>query len=154
MIVVDASLVVKWFIDEADSDLALDLLSRFEAELAGPDFLAIEVSRALVAAINARRIAADAGRAALQTWFVAIAERRIALFEANVGLLDRAAALALDLGHPLADCLYLALAIERDADLVTCDLRFHRRAAGVHPRMRLLNGPPHRTPLAHPARTC
>ncbi len=143
MIIVDASVAVKWFIDELDSDLALDFLDRFDAEVAGPDFLAIEVSRALVAAVNARRIDADQGRTALREWLAAIAEQRIALLPVDVGIIDRGVEIALDLGHPLSDCLYLALAVDHDVDLVTCDARFHTRAAAFHPRVRLLTRPSH-----------
>lgn len=54
MIVVDASLATKWFVHEAYSDQAEALLLDRERELCGPDILAAEVCRALVAAANFR----------------------------------------------------------------------------------------------------
>lgn len=143
MILVDASLAVKWFIDEADRDLAFAFLAEFETDIAGPDFLAIEVSRALVAAVNSRRVEAETGRAAIGSWLAAIAEQRIRLLPTDVGIIQRGIGIALDLGHPLSDCLYLALALDRGVDLVTCDARFHARATSHYPGIRLLNRQPH-----------
>jgi predicted nucleic acid-binding protein len=49
-----------------------------------------------------------------------------------------AANLAMDLSHPLKDCIYLALAMEMGCDLVTCDARFTEKAKGVWDRVRVL----------------
>jgi predicted nucleic acid-binding protein len=54
-------------------------------------------------------------------------------------LVAEAAGIALRLGHPLADCLYLALAIELDCDLATCDAKFQARASSAYPRVQLLS---------------
>jgi predicted nucleic acid-binding protein len=50
----------------------------------------------------------------------------------------QAAALALDLGHPLKDCVYLAMAMELGCDLVTCDARFAEKACEAWAGVRLL----------------
>ena len=51
----------------------------------------------------------------------------------TVGEPDPALALNLarELRHPAYDCFYLALAIERDLDLVTADARFVRAVSGT-----------------------
>jgi predicted nucleic acid-binding protein len=51
---------------------------------------------------------------------------------ATIDLLDRAFSLSLDLDHPIYDCLYLALALDTDARLVTADRRFTRVVRGRH----------------------
>ena len=45
---------------------------------------------------------------------------------------------AIDLGHPLKDCIYLALAMELGCELVTCDARFAAKAKGVWAGVRVL----------------
>lgn len=49
-----------------------------------------------------------------------------------------ASALAIQLGHPLKDCLYLALARELGCALATCDVRFRNRALEAYPDIKLL----------------
>lgn len=45
-------------------------------------------------------------------------------------LVPRAFALAVELAHPVSDCVYLALAEQRDARVVTADRRFADRGGG------------------------
>ena len=53
--------------------------------------------------------------------------------------MEEAAALAIILGHPLPDCVYLQLAIEFGCELATCDARFHDRAVAIYLGVRLLS---------------
>jgi predicted nucleic acid-binding protein len=46
----------------------------------------------------------------------------------------------MNLGHPLKDCIYLALAMEMSCDLITCDARFAEKAKGAWARVRVLGG--------------
>ncbi len=50
-------------------------------------------------------------------------------------LAPAATALAADLGHPVHDCYYLALALEERFPVVTADTRFHDRVR-QHPVLR------------------
>lgn len=59
-------------------------------------------------------------------------------------LLEAATRIAIELDHPAYDCLYIALAIERDCRFVTADGRFLRKLAGYrrefHDRVIALTG--------------
>ena len=101
--------------------------------------MAIEVSRALVAAANARRIDISTARAAIAIWLESIANEAVTLHPSDPRLIQRGVDIALDLGHPLADCIYLALAIELDCDLATCDAKFQAKATSLYPRVKLLS---------------
>ena len=64
--VIDASVAVKWYRYEADSDLAEQLLSAHAGGFVVPDLFAIEVTAALVRHANAAKFA----RAAMRLWSV------------------------------------------------------------------------------------
>jgi predicted nucleic acid-binding protein len=49
----------------------------------------------------------------------------------SVGLLARAADLAVSTGHPVYDCLYLALAAKTNAVLATADRRLQETAVSI-----------------------
>ena len=51
-----------------------------------------------------------------------------------------AARLALDLGHPIKDCIYLALAMKLGCELLTSDRRFAAKDEPVWPKVRVLEG--------------
>jgi predicted nucleic acid-binding protein len=42
------------------------------------------------------------------------------------------------MSHPIKDCIYLALAMEQDRELATCDHRFQKRAVALYPKVKLL----------------
>jgi predicted nucleic acid-binding protein len=140
MIVVDASLGVKWFLDEAGSDDALAVLIEHRSNIIAPDLFAVEVAAALVREINAQR-----DEDARYGWELA---RLMALFESDAVALRRAepklvghaAEIAIEIGHPLKDCVYLALAVKEGCDLVTCDARFAAKAAQLGQSIKLIRG--------------
>ncbi len=132
-IVVDASVALKWVVDEEGSEAAAALAQH---ELAAPDLLLVECTNALWA--KARR-----GELSAADVIERVRLLRAAPLEwvAQSDLLEAAASLALRLEHPVYDCLYLALAIHRDIPLVTADRRFHtavQRDAEHRQRVRLL----------------
>ncbi len=137
MIVVDASLGVKWFLDEPLSAEAATLLASAE-EMLAPAHFHIEVASTLVREANIDKQLGDAMRQALEVLEDLIASTTVRLIVATPEAIRAAANLALDLGHPLKDCLYLALAMERGCDLVTCDARFAAKAKGVWAGVRML----------------
>jgi predicted nucleic acid-binding protein len=114
--VVDASVALKWALPENDSDLAFGLLER---TLIAPDWWLVEAGNGLWKCAGRGEITPEEA-AALLTDLGEVPVTSVASRE----LLPRAIALACDLRHPIYDCLYLALALERTLKLVTADTRF------------------------------
>lgn len=138
MIVVDASLAAKWVLEERDSSDALDFLLRFGRELVGPNLIFIEVASAIVRRANENQIARATATAALERWTAEWPVNVVKPHRVTQRRLVNAGSIALDLGHPIKDCIYLALAIEFDCELATCDARFAAKAQALWPRTRLL----------------
>jgi predicted nucleic acid-binding protein len=137
VIVVDASLAVKWFLPERGAEAAAALLLE-QGEIIGPDMLAVEVHATLVRGANmvkSNRLEAEAAILRFQTM---IDSGEVTLMRSLPNQIERAATLALNLGHPLKDCIYLALAMELGCDLITCDERFAAKAKEVWDQVRVL----------------
>ena len=123
-LVVDASVAVKWLLrEEEDSEIA-DLLRTGDYELHAPALLRFEVSNALWRRTRRNGI----GRDRAERLAAEIARMPIAWNE-DATLAEDAFPLALSLGHPIYDCVYLALARRLGARLATADVRFARAAA-------------------------
>src|SRR5262249_22670848 len=121
--VIDASIAVKWVIPEVLSDKA-DRLRAGDDEMLAPDLLLTEVANALWRKTVRREIApAEADRA-----FALVTESGIGLHP-TAPLLGSALRLARRLGHPVYDCVYLALAVRERAPFITADGRLVRRMA-------------------------
>ena len=138
MIVIDASLAVKWFLEEPDSDLAGELFAKFIGQIAVPTLFGIEVAAALVREGNIDKPNAGTMRRAIKKIVSFLSNGSLATVIQAPSELAKAANLALDLGHPLKDCIYLVLAMELGCDLVTCDARFAAKAKGVWAGVRVL----------------
>lgn len=120
--VVDASVAIKWVIQEAGTEAALRLLGH---ELIAPDLLVAECANILWRKQRLGEISArEAGLAAR------LLERAELDLVPMRRLLDRATALAIALDHPGYDAIYLALAETTGRAFVTADLRLARKAAG------------------------
>lgn len=128
-LIVDASVAVKWVVHEKGSEAAAALLGR---HLAAPDLLASEAANALW-----RRVKTAELTAAEVIERVEALRRAPLELVASEELIGSAIRLAVELGHPVYDCLYLALATARDCPLITADERFasalggHREAKRV-----------------------
>lgn len=119
----DASVVVQWFTDEATSAQALRLL-RGGFRLTAPDFMAIETANALWK--KSRR--GDVPRADVLEALSTL--RNVGIdWLATADAVAPAARLALDIGHPVYDCLYLVLARSHGVPLATFDERLRRAAS-------------------------
>jgi len=127
-LVIDASVGVKWLLDEPQSDLAERLLAGATALIA-PELFAIEVSSVLTKRLR-RGSMEDrlVDYAALQLREIVASSVSM---EPVAHLLGRMIAISRQLNHSLYDCAYLALAEERLAPLVTADVVFLRKLAGT-----------------------
>lgn len=125
MLVVDASVALKWVLVEPDSPLAQTVLFH---PLVAPDWWRIEAANGLWKALDRGQIDLDEARQGLVRLAGAPVET-----EDAVGLVDEAMILAARLGHAVYDCLYLALAIRRDTRMVTADGRFAKALLRADP---------------------
>jgi len=138
MIVLDASVGVKWLKAETQSTEASALLARSAGAIMVPDLFAIEVASAIVRVANTDKPAAPAMRTALARFDTLLSGAMFEQVRTTPELLGRAATLAIDIGHPLKDCIYLMLAIEANCPLVTCDAKFAEKARPRYSDIRLL----------------
>jgi predicted nucleic acid-binding protein len=122
-VVVDASVAVRWLFDLNDVGPADALLQKNEPIIA-PDLVLVEMTNtAWKMAIFSSLPAAAAATAILKAGdffheIVPASELR-----------DAALTIGLELRHPTYDCFYLALAEQRDCNMVTTDERLLARCA-------------------------
>ena len=116
-IVIDASVALKWVLDEPGREAADALL---DEELIAPALWLLEAANALWRRSQRGEISADQARARL----VELHNAPVATAAIEDDLLA-ASDLATELAHPVYDCLYLAMAIREDTYVVTADRRFH-----------------------------
>jgi predicted nucleic acid-binding protein len=136
MIVVDASVAVKWFSSENGRLEALALLEG-TTKLLAPALIRVEVAAALVKKARLGQISVEAAEGTLIAWHEAALGGSIVLVPDEFDLLE-AGHLSLALQHPIYDCLYLALAKRHGIPLVTADANFVARAASLYPEIRSL----------------
>ena len=121
--VVDASLVIKWFVPEIHSEAARRWLSASHDYVA-PDLLFSEAGNAVWKKVRrkeleeteARQLVIDLAQVAVET----VATR---------SLVEYALALALTAGVTVYDAMYLALAVRLETEVITGDDRFADKLA-------------------------
>lgn len=126
-LVVDASIGAKWFLSEADSVRAAQLLYGPEVLIA-PKLLRVELAAAVSRQFRLGLIDEKHARRRFQEMRQIVSEPGIKLIDDDL-LLARAMEIAMQIRHPLQDCLYVALAEAEQAELVTADATLLRRAA-------------------------
>lgn len=123
-LVVDASVVVKWFLPEVLAEAALRV-AEGEHQFLAPELLGAEFISALWKKRRRGEIEAAAAVRMLDDF------SRVAIgFYPLMPLLPAAFAMAAAAGHSVYDCLYLTLAEREDCPVVTADRRFHAAFAG------------------------
>lgn len=125
-VVVDASVVIKWVVPEAGTIDALALLERFSP--CAPDLVIAECANILWKKVTRGELETGEADAAARLLEASALETR-----GTRHLLGRSTTLAVSLGHPAYDCLYLALAQELDLPFVTADERLVRKLADTSP---------------------
>jgi predicted nucleic acid-binding protein len=118
-LIVDASVAVKWFVDESDSAIAARLLKQ---PLSAPDLLLPECANVLWKKVVRAELSLDEA----EVIALALEAAAIALHPTRAHL-AKATRIACELGCPAYDCFYLALAQELQQPLVTADLRLVNR---------------------------
>jgi len=116
-LVIDASVAMKWLVDENGSEAAFTLRGR---DLAAPALLRIETANVLRTLVARQAATADE---ALDL-FALLQDAPVTIVDHDEALERRALQLGLELGHPVYDCFYLALAERMDRRLITADNRF------------------------------
>ncbi|RLE77115.1 MAG: PIN domain nuclease [Thermoprotei archaeon] len=121
--VVDATVVVKWFVEEEHSREARFLRDAYASgliDLAAPSLLPYEV-------INALKYSGAFGEDELKEVARALEDYQIALYDLVGGVAQRAIEIAMRRGVTVYDAAYVALAYELDTVLYTADERLLRR---------------------------
>src|SRR5271166_5429588 len=132
MIVVDASIAAKWYLNEPGSEEAAALLTSASVLIA-PALVQVEVNGAILRRYREGKLSLERAREACDLWDADLAAGALRLVP-DEHLIVPARAIAFQIRHAIQDCLYLAAAVEADrARLVTADPTFHTRASPAFP---------------------
>jgi predicted nucleic acid-binding protein len=132
MIVVDASIAAKWYLNEPGSGEAAALLTSASVLIA-PALVRVEVTGAILRRYRERKLSLERAQEACDLWDADLAGGALRLVPDD-SLIVPARAIAFQIRHTIQDCLYLATAVEAGgARLVTADSTFHARAAPAFP---------------------
>lgn len=122
--VVDASVVIKWFIPEIHSEVALQA-RHSRARLHVPALMTLEFGNAIAKKIRRGELTRAEGDVILKELKLLPLQRH-----ADERLFPAAYQLALDTQRSVYDCLYLALAESVDGIMVTADHKFYSSLTG------------------------
>jgi predicted nucleic acid-binding protein len=120
--VIDASIAVKWVVEEDGTAEALTLRQR--AKLIAPELLIAECANILWKKVRLDELSkAEALTAArlLQAADIELLPMRF-LFEATTRM-------SIEIDHPAYDCIYVVMAVENKCQFVTADQRLLRKLA-------------------------
>jgi predicted nucleic acid-binding protein len=126
-VVIDASIAIKWVVEEDGTAEALTLRRR--ANVTAPELLIAECANILWKKVQRGELNSDEALLAARLLQAAEIE-----FLPSRSLLEAATQIAIELKHAAYDCLYLALAAERDCRFVTADESFVRKLRERHRR--------------------
>lgn len=137
VIVIDASVAVKWIVTEPGNAAAMAVFES-TSTLVAPDLVAIEVAGAIARRGRERHLSPTLVREAYQVWTQLIDQEMLTL-RPSITLIDRAFEMAVQIGHPVADCVYLACAEQLEATVLTADHTMHTRGLKAYGRIELLS---------------
>ena len=127
-VVIDASVAIKWVIKEPGNAEAVLLLDH---QLMAPDLFCVECANILWKKVARGELSPDEAEVAARAL-----ENVEIEFIAMRSYLAAATALAIQLGHPAYDCVYLAVAITMQVPFVTADQRFVQKVRQVSSSLR------------------
>ncbi len=129
--IIDASVAFKWVVEEPGSSEAIGWIGR--AELIAPALVHAEVGNALGKRVRRGEIVNDDEIGDRLADLAAY----LRTFD-ETPLIPRALRLAIELRHPIYDCVYLALAEHLDDQLLTADGKFVRAVSETPHRSRVV----------------
>jgi predicted nucleic acid-binding protein len=119
-LVIDASIAIKWVVEEDGTPAALTLHQK--AKLIAPDLLVAECANILWKKVQRSEL--SKAEALLAARLLQGAEIELL---ATRSLFETATRVSIEIDHPAYDCLYLVLAAENKCQFVTADERFLRK---------------------------
>ena len=122
-LVIDASVAVKWLVHEPGSEAAREAAAGAD-ELLAPTFILVEAANALGKRVRLGALGEESARSAWRE----LLDTPLILVAVELELVEDAMELGLRLRHPVQDCLYLALALHREARVLTADRKFGEAA--------------------------
>lgn len=122
--VVDASVAIKWVVPEIHSAAALRL-RKPDYELIVPDFFFPEIGNILWKRV--RR--GESTQESAQEDLTALMELTLNV-QPSLSLMPQALEIAVRIEQAVYDCVYLALAVTNDCQMVTADQRFYNALRG------------------------
>lgn len=127
-VVVDASVVVNWFVEEKysrEANLLRDAYADGLIDVAAPSLLPYEV-------LNALKYSGAFGEEELKEVAVALEDFQITLFDLKGELAVKSIELAMRRGLTIYDASYIALAQILNAELYTADEKLIRKTQGMN----------------------
>ena len=124
--VLDASVVVKWYVPEIHSEHALRLRGRSH-DLVAPEFLLIELANTLLKKVRRAEFADDQVMSALAS------AADLLTFDSMTGLFTRTVEMARQFARSIYDALYVVLALEQRCPLITADRRLYDAIRPIFP---------------------
>ena len=122
--VIDASVAIKWIFDEPGAAEALKI--RHGAKLVAPELFLAECANILWKKVERNELSPEEATFAAQIFEIVDVE-----LLGHRQLIAEAVRIAVELSHPVYDCLYIAAATSRRIAFVTADQRLLRRVAAV-----------------------
>jgi len=119
-LIVDASIVIKWFVTENLREEARQLIVQGHS-LHSPDFVVIELANIAWKKVLRKEIDERQAKG-----IVAASLGGTPIRHRAVNFAERGTEIALGLGHPVYDCIYIACAEELGSILVTADTRLEK----------------------------
>jgi predicted nucleic acid-binding protein len=135
MIVLDASVGLKWVLPEKDTPKAVKLRNEYRKglyDLLAPDLFPLEIANALSKA-ERKKIIRDARRR-----FILVMGTS-PILQPYAPLLDRALEISLQTKSAVPDCTYIALAEREGCDMVSADEKLVNNVEKQFPFVKLLS---------------
>lgn len=118
-IVIDASVALKWLVEEPDSDLTVARSLESETRIA-PDYLLMECAYVIWKKVGQKQLTHRTGEEIIDSL-----NTLPITFHATYRLITLSYKLAVELNCSVYDCSYLALALNYQCPVVTADKRFY-----------------------------